>query len=103
MKLIAFLYLEDDAAVVARLLKKHHIVAYSKVELEGHGEGGRGWYGDVAPYASAMVFTLVPAETAQSLLAAVRDATGLADPRHPIHAMQLSVEAMAESGQDAPS
>lgn len=98
MKLIALLYLEDDEAVVARLLKKHGVIAYSRLPLEGHGGGARGWYGEVAPYASSMAFTLVLEDKADELLQAVRECTDVTDPNHPIHALKVAVEDIADSG-----
>jgi hypothetical protein len=98
MKLIALLYLEDDEAAVARLLKEHDVIAYSRLSLEGHGGGARGWYGEVAPYASSMAFTLVPEEKADELLQAVRDCHDVSDPNHPIHALKVAVEEIADSG-----
>ena len=98
MKLMLFLYLEDDELCVSRLLKEHGVVAYSRFPLEGHGTGAEGWYGEVAPYASRMAFTLVPEAQASELLDAVRSCDGVTDPKHPIHAVQLGVEALADSG-----
>ena len=98
MKLIALLYLEEDQAVVARLLKTHGVIAYSRLPLEGHGGGTPGWYGEVAPYASSMAFTLVEETKASELLQAVREVTDVTDPMHPIHAMQVAVEELADSG-----
>lgn len=99
MKLIMLLYLEDDEACVARMLKDNGVVAYSRLPLEGHGAGLAGWYGSTAPFASRMVFTFVPGERAGALMEAVRECGGeLSDPRHPIHAVQLAVEAVADSG-----
>ena len=93
MKFIVLLYLEEDDVCVARLLAEHGVVAYSRLPLEGHGEGGPGWYGSAAPYASRMAFTVVPEERADDILRAVETCEGLADPNHPIHAVQLGVEA----------
>ena len=97
MKFIVLLYLEDDDACVARLLAKHGVAAYSRLPVEGHGEGGPGWYGSTVPYASQMAFTLVPEERAAEILNAVEGCRGLADPNHPIHAIQLGVEAAVET------
>ena len=104
MKLIMLLYLEDDEPVVDRLLEEHRVAAFSRLPLEGHGAGvPAGWYGEISPYRSKMVFTFVPAEGAEDLMGAVRDASGLQDPRHPIHAVQVAVEGMAHSGVPRPS
>lgn len=98
MKLIVFLYLEDDDPRVARLLTDHGVLAWSRLTLEGHGAGLAGWYGSVAPFRSRMAFTVVPAERADDLLAAVGEMDGLADPRHPVHALQLEIERSVDSG-----
>lgn len=98
MKLIVLLYLEDDDPVVARLLADHGVLAWSRLALEGHGAGLAGWYGSVAPYRSRMAFTVVPADRADDLLEAVAEMDGLADRRHPVHALQLEVERSVDSG-----
>lgn len=103
MKLIILLYLEDDDGCVARLLKDHGVMAYSRLPLEGHGAGMAGWYGATAPYASRMAFAIVPEAQANELLGAVRACNGVADPRHPIRAIQMPVEATADSGGGAPA
>ena len=92
MKFIVLLYLEEDDRCVERLLAEHGVVAYSRLPVEGHGEGGPGWYGSAAPYASRMAFTVVPEARATEILSAVESCSGLADPNHPIHAIQLGVE-----------
>ena len=92
MKFIVLLYLEEDDACVEKLLERHGVAAYSRLSVEGHGEGGPGWYGSTSPYASQMAFTVVPEERAAEILAAVERCDGLADPNHPIHAIQLGVE-----------
>ena len=92
MKLVLLLYLEDDDDVVVRLLEAHGVSTWSRVSLEGHGAGAAGWYGEVAPYRSRMVFTAATPECAAALVDAVTTLDGLADPRHPIHALQLDVE-----------
>jgi hypothetical protein len=92
MKLVLLLYLEEDDAIVVRLLEEHGVSTWSRVALEGHGAGVAGWYGSVAPYRSRMVFTVVTTEGAAALVDAVATLEGLADPRHPVHALQLDVE-----------
>ncbi len=99
MKLVVLLYLEDDDAVVARLLREHGASTWSRTPLEGHGAGLPGWLGTVAPYRSRMIFTLVDAERARALLAAVEVMDGLADPRNPVHALQLDVERSVASSR----
>jgi len=105
MKMILLLYLEDDEPCVRSLLEAHEVLAYSELPLEGHGEGRpSGWYGEVPPYRSRMVFTLVPESRASELLDAVRRSSGCQDARHPIRALQLGVEDTALSGAfDPPS
>jgi hypothetical protein len=99
MKLVFFMYLEEDESHVLRLLQEHQVVVYSHLPIEGHGPGMEGWYGEVAPYASRMTFTILPADKARGLLDAVSSGQeGVSDPMHPIHAMQVDVEAVARSG-----
>jgi hypothetical protein len=95
MKLLLLVYLEDDDAVVADLLERHGVAAWSRLPLEGHGAGIAGWYRTVAPYRSRMAFSVVPAGRAADVLEAVTALEGLADPRHPVHAFQLDVERTA--------
>jgi hypothetical protein len=98
LKMIVLLYLEDDDEAVTRLLAAHGIAAFSRVELEGHGGGGRaGWYGRIAPHRSRMIFALVPNVRAAALLDAVRGAEGLQHCAHPVHGVQVGVEAAATS------
>jgi len=101
MKLVIMLYLKEDDAVVAELLERHGVAVYSRLPLEGHGTGMPGWYGEVAPYSSSMVFTVLDAARAEELLEAVALCTGCRDPSHPIHALQVDVERMADSGSAA--
>lgn len=98
MKIVALMYLEEDDAAVEQLLQDHGVMAYSRLPLEGHGSGMRGWYGEIAPYRSLMTFALLDEEKAAELLDAVAACTGCKDPRHPIHAMQLHVERAVDSG-----
>ena len=100
MKLVILLYLEEDDAAVMRLLEKHGVNAFSRLPLEGVGAGAAGWYGDVAPYRSRMVFTLLSGDQASELLSVVRACTDCQDHRHPIHALQVDVEDAARSGTD---
>jgi hypothetical protein len=92
------LFLEDDDARVARLLREHGVMAWSRLPLEGHGPGLAGWLGETAPFRSRMAFTVMPAARARALMQAVRTLDGLADPGHPVHALQLEVESAVESG-----
>jgi hypothetical protein len=98
MKMILLLHLEDDEALVSRLLKDHGVVAWSRLPLEGHGSGAAGWYGEAAPYRSRMAFTVVPEDRATHLREAVKSLEGLADPEHPVHALQMQVERCVDSG-----
>ena len=103
MKLILLLYLADDEVCVARLLKARGVLTHSRLNLEGFGKGMTGWYGDTPTFRSRMAFALVPEDQADGLLDAVRncqETTGGA--QHPIHAIQLGVEAMADSGGPVP-
>ena len=98
MKLVFLMYLEDDDAAVMRLLEKQGVSHWSRMPLEGHSAGTAGWYGQVAPYHSRMVFTVMPADQAQELLDAIAACTDCQDPSHPIHALQVDVERSVRSG-----
>lgn len=103
MKLIVLLYLEDDEKCVARLLEDHGVLSHSRLNLEGFGKGMAGWYGDTAPFRSRMAFSLVPEDRSADLLTAVRSCRGTGGSKHPIHAIQLGVEAVADSGGTDPT
>jgi hypothetical protein len=97
MKIVLLLFLEGDGPAVTRLLSEQGINAYSRLPMEGHGEGkAGGWYGDVAMHSSKMIFTIVTDEEAQTLLAAVKD-VAVQDAGHPIHAAQLELEEWVHS------
>lgn len=100
MKMIVLLHLDGDREVVRDLLERHRVTVYSEVAMEGRGEGTPGWYGEVAPYRSRMTFTLLPTDRARELMDAVQSCSGCRDPRHPIHALQLSVERAEDSAPD---
>lgn len=103
MKLILLLYLADDEECVTRLLKERGVLTHSRLNLEGFGLGMAGWYGETPSYRSRMAFTLVPKDQAEALLEGVRTCTGArGGSQHPIHAIQLGVEAMADSGSSLP-
>ena len=97
MKLVLLLYLEEDGPAVTKLLSEQGISAYSRLPIEGHGEGrAGGWYGDIATHNSKMVFTIVSDEEAKSLLVAL-EGVPVQDAAHPIHAAQLGLEAWVHS------
>lgn len=96
-KMMMLLYLEDDDTRVTQLLTEHGVMAWSRIPLDGYGPGMAGWYGTVAPFRSRMAFTVVPDDRVDLLLEAVRDLDGLADPKHPVHALVMPVEATAQS------
>lgn len=98
MKLVFLMYLQDDKAVVEKLLAGSGVGAYSRLPLEGHGEGVGGWYGQVPPFRSEMIFTMLPAVRAERLIDAVSKCTGCQDPQHPIHAGVVDVEKAVDSG-----
>lgn len=102
MKLVFLMYLDEDDSAVADLLERHDVTAYSRLAMEGHGDGQRGWYGEVAPYNSQLVFALLPEEKAEELLEAVRRCADCKDPRHPIHAGVVDVEKAVDSGVPTP-
>jgi len=99
VKLVVLMYLDDDGPSVERLLRDHHVTAYSELPVTGHGSGTAGWYGKVAPYRSRMLIAFLPAAKADELVAAVGGCTGCSDPvRHPIHAWKLAVEQAVACG-----
>lgn len=95
MKLLLLMYLEGDEDCVERLIAESGIGVWSRLPVEGHGPGARGWYGEVAPYDSRIVVAIAPEETAHRLLAGIEECRGVQDPAHPIHAFQLDVERTA--------
>lgn len=95
MKLVLMMYLEGDEACVERLLREQEVALYSRLPIEGVGPGARGWYGEVAPYASRMIMAIVEEETASRLLDAVAGCRGVEDPSHPIRAAMVDVERTA--------
>lgn len=101
MKLVMLMYLSDDDDCVEGLLEEHDVSVFSNLPLEGIGPGTRtGWYGKAAPYESRMTMTVVEDARAHELLQAVRECTGVKDPRHPVRAVQVDVEAMTTCMSD---
>ena len=47
MKLVLLMYLEEDEKCVDRLLVEQGVDTFSRLPLEGHGQGGKGWRGNV--------------------------------------------------------
>jgi hypothetical protein len=84
MKLVFLTYLEDDEDLVTRQLEASGVPVFSQLPLEGHGTGARGWYGEVAPYRSRMVFSVLPDEDAARLLEAVEGWPTGQDAQHPV-------------------
>lgn len=98
MKLVLLLYLEGDGPAVAKLLSDQEINAYSRLPIEGHGQGkAGGWFGDVAAHNSKMIFSIVTDERADSLVKAVKDVP-VQDAGHPIHLAMLNLEDWVHSG-----
>lgn len=92
MKLVLLLYLEGDGPAVAKLLSDQEITEYSRLPIEGHGQGkAGGWFGDVAAHKSKMIFSIVSDEQADSLLQAVQN-VAVQDSAHPIHMAKLNLE-----------
>lgn len=97
MKLVLLLYLEEDGPAVTKLLADEGISAYSRLPIEGHGAGkAGGWFGDIATHNSKMVFTIIPDDRAEALLASV-GGVAVQDASHPIHAAQLHLDAWVHS------
>ena len=96
MKLVLLMFLEEDAECVYRLLSEVKVEAFSRLPIEGHGPGSAaGWSGQIQPYKSQMVMSIMPDDQAASLMQAVDTCTGVEDPRHPIRAALMSVEAFS--------
>lgn len=93
MKMILIMYLEEDRDCVEELLEDHEVETFSRLPMEGVGPGGKGWYGSAAPYRSQMILAAVDEAKAKELLAAVSECRSVSDPKHPLRAMQLAVEA----------
>jgi len=100
MKMVLLMYLSDDESRVLELLDRLEVTAFSRLGMEGRGAGIPGWYGEVAPYRSGMIFVLLPDDRARELLEAVRRMEDVADPDHPVHAVALAVEETANCGLD---
>ena len=100
MKMVLLLYLEGDGPAVTKLLSDQGINAYSRLQIEGHGEGrGGGWYGDIATHNSKMIFAIIPDEKAEALLSAM-EGVPVQDAGHPIHAAQLNLEGWVHSSTE---
>jgi hypothetical protein len=92
MKLVLLLYLEGDGPAVTKLLLDQGISAYSRLPIEGHGEGkAGGWFGDIATHNSKMIFSIVDDGVADALVGAVKEVQ-VQDAGHPIHLAKLSLE-----------
>ncbi|MEX2467510.1 MAG: hypothetical protein WD995_11415 [Gemmatimonadota bacterium] len=92
MKLVFLMYLEDDDALVMKGFREKGVSVFSRLPLEGHGSGAGGWYGEIAPYRSRMVFAVLPDLEAEALLEAVEGWPAGQDPGHPVRAFQVDVE-----------
>ena len=93
MKLVLLMFLEDDEKCVNRLLGEQKIAMYSRLPVEGHGPGSAaGWTGEIQPFQSQIIMTILPDEQASALMEAVGSCTGVEDPRHPIRAALFDVE-----------
>lgn len=99
MKLVFLMYLEEDDALVMKGFKELGVSVFSRLPLEGHGTGAEGWYGEVAPYRSQMVFAVLSDAEAGKLLDAVGEWPAGQDPKHPVRAFQVDVEkAVSQTG-----
>lgn len=99
MKLVFLMYLEEDDALVMKGFKQLGVAVFSRLPLEGHGAGAEGWYGEVAPYRSQMVFAVLSDTEAGKLLDAVAEWPAGQDPKHPVRAFQVDVEkAVSQTG-----
>lgn len=92
MKLVLLLFLEEDGPAVTKLLLEQGISAYSRLPIEGHGEGkAGGWFGDIATHNSKMIFSVVADDVADGLLGATKEVK-VQDASHPIHVAKLNLE-----------
>ena len=100
MKIVLLLYLEEDGPAVTELLSDQGINAYSRLPIEGRGQGkAGGWFGDIATHNSKMIFAIIPEEKAAALLSALQG-TPVQDALHPIHAAQLDLEGWVHSSTE---
>ena len=95
MKLVMLMYLEEDEKCMDRLLVEQGVDTFSRLGMEGHGQGGKGWRGDVPAYRSRMDIAVVPEDTATRLIRAVEECRGIEDPAHPIRVVQVAAERVA--------
>ncbi len=96
MKVVLLMYLDEDEKCVGRLLKEQRIEAYSRLRVEGHGPGSAaGWSGEIQPYQSQMIMSVLADDAAASLMDAVAECSDVEDPRHPIRAVLVDVEGFA--------
>lgn len=103
MKLVFVLYLEEDEALVMKGFRELGVSVFSRLDLEGrHGAGAAGWYGEVPPYRSQMVFAVFPDQEADALLEAVRHWPTGQDAAHPVRAFQVDVERAVTQQQFTP-
>ena len=103
MKMVLLMYLEEDQRCVDRLLRELDVPVYSRLSMEGVGEGAPGWYGQVPPYESRMTFAMMEDGLARRLMEAVADGSGgLEDLDHPVRAVQLHVEQTTACGDVTP-
>lgn len=101
MKLALLMYLKGDEGCVDRLLREVDLETFSRLPVEGHRPGpAGGWYGDVAPYRSELLMSILPEEQAAKLTQAVATCTAVEDPKHPIRAAILDVEQFVCCNQD---
>jgi hypothetical protein len=102
MKLVFLMHLEGDGPVVGELLEHHGVTAFSSLPIEGHGAGVGGWYGEVPPYRSQMIFMLVSDALADEILESVEACTRCQHANHPIHAIQIDVDRAVASRAPIP-
>jgi len=103
MKLVLLMYLREDARLVAKLLQTEGITAWSRLEAQGWTPGlPSPWSGGATPSDAEFVVTLLPEDRAESLMRSVDTCEGCADPRHPIHAVELDVTKVSTSRTPTP-
>lgn len=93
MKLVMIIYSGHDRRLVPALLEEHHAGGWTELApvhgtgSTGRREGSRAWPGDAEVY-----FSIVPAERADELSAALRDEAARLAAGERLHAAVLPIE-----------
>lgn len=101
MKMVMLMHLQEDEDCVDGLVERAGVKVFSRLSVQGRGEGTPGWLGRVPAYASQITMAVVDDERAAELMDSVRTAEGCQDARHPVRAVQLPVEDSAACRTEA--